>query len=185
MKYLTIVFFAAAILIFGFRLHKILNKRPIEVFLTDSEGQQYINPEAFQRSLGQKHEARLKMQLLTLMVFIMPEGICPITLEEAPYWTRPKFDVSESIYNTLIFIPKDTDPDMAKNIANSCGLEPHELIPFSPGDPEGLFAQFGVFKILYSQETGVVFFERGSANREAFTNLENSIRTEIAKYKEY
>ncbi len=181
MRTLTVLLLFLAAGIYGFRVY--IGNRTVQVFLNvDSHEAPRLNPVFFEKHIREPYSPYLENQLLTLIIYIVPEHACPSLMDEAQYWVNPMEDQSSDTYNVLVLTPEETSAESLAFITQTCGLDEGSMTAFSMAGPEVLLARSGVFKILYSQEEGVVFCERGNSDVPSFQKLERNIRQTIDRH---
>lgn len=181
MRKLTLLFILLAIGTYGFRMWRTHHNMPFQLFLPADDGGERINPRAFSEIIETPYQENLANQMFTFLVFIDPERLCPVVMEEMSVWVEPREKLGRDVNDLLIFVPSGTRGDDLLARINEHGLDEGNLISFDEEGRERNFSQFGVFKILYSLEAGVQFFEMGNDSEEAFQKLRGKLKAQIEK----
>jgi uncharacterized protein YrzB (UPF0473 family) len=179
MKVLSISLFALGILIYGFRVYDLHQKSPETLFVVKQEGSETINSKIFEQVLTVPHREILGNQMFTLLIFLDPDRLCPVLLDEVTTWTGPWEKVGTDVYNVHFFIAEDKIGDEFYAFLYKNGMDESNVTLFDPEGRERNFTQFGVFKIFYSQESGLLFFDFGNDSPDEFKTLKAKITNAI------
>jgi len=175
MKYISALIFSLALGVYGWRLYQSHGKQGEQLFHFTTEGQSVLNEKAFQTVVERPYRDLLSDQMMTLIVFLDPGKLCPAVLDEANFWVSPREKMMPGLYDVQLFVSKANESDELYDFLNRHDLNENHVTFFAETGQEQIFAQFGILKILYSQDQGVLFHEFGNENSADFKALEKKI----------
>lgn len=163
--------FIAAGLVYGIRWYMSAQQQRKPFLYEATDGRLAVREEVVDAMVLAPNQQILQQSLNTLLVFIDPERVCPSGWEEVPTWVEPYNWVGAGVYQVLVWIPvhpKHSEDHLYEFLIQS-GIPTGNIHRYEMGGVENNFSQFGMFKLLYRLDAGVVFFEIAS-EREADPN---------------
>jgi len=143
------------------------------------EGILELNDSVFLTEVIEKHRIVFDKPF-QLVVFLDFENDCKVCLFEADTWFQPKYDSDD--YDVILFLPQATPQDLIQSFLQEHEVSPGHILLYNPEDKIANFHQFGVLKVLVSQEiNGILWYEQGTTDRHyerLLNRIEELIKTQ-------
>ena len=104
----------------------------------------------------------LQESYIQLIVFAGLRHVCSTFLEEAPQWAVPLTSYAPHQYGITLFTPNDVPGQTRESFLEMSGLSMENVVFYGRDDPIAALHSFGVLKVLFSQEFGVLWIDLGS-----------------------
>jgi len=125
---------------------------------------------------------RIRETPVHLVVFMDPVKDCAACLFEMQEWVQPLRTWNE--YGLSLFVPDDTPEEVVQGICEAHGLGPERILKFEKGTPLAQLNRLGVFKVFYSQERRVEWYETGNQTEESYRELAQRIAVRMQAFGE-
>jgi len=114
-----------------------------------------------------------------LLVFVDPDRECLACLFETEFWLAPMAESSD--YAVHFFIPNDAPPERVEGYLNAFHIVEDQVTRFDPGSALSAYYRFGLLKVLYHVEDGILWFEGGNQEENVQHQFLTRLRTAIRR----
>ncbi len=115
---------------------------------------------------------------ITLIVFMDPDKDCPVCLSESFEWIKPMEKYPD--YNVVLFISQSVSKKAVSLFTMQLGIDKDKVIYYDPTMEISGYHKYGVFKVLYSSEKGVLWYERGSQSPQEYRRFSDRLESSIS-----
>ena len=127
-----------------------------------SEQGTFIDEPFFRQNIWEPQKQLFNESLVNMLVFVSPDQDCPSVLYETEVWSNLALAAGASIFGLHLYMPQTTPLDVIDAYAETFALQAHQIHFFMPEDKTALYAQQGLFKVIWSLEDGFLWCEHGS-----------------------
>ena len=150
-----------------------------DTLILKKEGQDWqLNRQFYDRHVIDPYQSRLNDQYLTLIAILDPDFLCPAYLQELEDWVLPA-NMDERSYGLLIFLPESAGTFFTDRVSGILMLDPQSMVRFSPDSPLAKLGRLGIFKSLYSHESGLIWSSGPSLLKEGLRKFKDILEKNV------
>ena len=137
---------------------------------------QDLNLDDFERYVLEAYP-KTREAAISLIVFLDPVSDCPVCLAEAPFWVEPLKIFPR--FNVIFFIGDAISDKDVLAFQEALGLSGDHIQRYDEASPVSQFHERGVFKVLYSEKSGVLWYQPGSRNESEYEAFAQTLKTSL------